>query len=181
MTNIWGFILQTVEVSLIALLILILKRLFKDKLSPRWQYGIWFLLFLALIKPTGYMNSYIIKNPMRMYETKIQRLDWIYDKLKSVSPITKCEKEYIKIDNIKEKLNIIIKNKVENTTTKYNNLIEKLELVNPLSTLKRGYSIVYKDNEVINNINKIKKDDVLNIRIYNGEIAVSVINIKEVE
>lgn len=60
MTNIWGFILQTVEVSLIALLILILKRLFKDKLSPRWQYGIWFLLFLALIKPTGYMNSYII-------------------------------------------------------------------------------------------------------------------------
>lgn len=60
MTNIWGFILQTVEVSLIALLILVLKRLFKDKLSPRWQYGIWFLLFLALIKPTGYMNSYII-------------------------------------------------------------------------------------------------------------------------
>ena len=127
-----------------------------------------------------YINSYVIKNPIRMYETKIQRLDWLYDKLKNLSPIIKCEKEYTKIENLTEKLNIIIKNKLNNTTTKYNNLIEKLELVNPLSILKRGYSVVYKDNSALTDIKKIKKEDKLKIRIFNGEIDVSVIDTKEV-
>lgn len=127
-----------------------------------------------------YINSYVIKNPIRMYETKMQRLDWLYDKLKNLSPIIKCEKEYTKIESLTEKLNIIIKNKLNNTTTKYNNLIEKLELVNPLSTLKRGYSVVYKDNFALTDIKKIKKEDKLKIRIFNGEIDVSVIDTKEV-
>lgn len=35
MISIWGFLIQTIEVSLIAIVLLILKRLFQDKLSPR--------------------------------------------------------------------------------------------------------------------------------------------------
>lgn len=128
-----------------------------------------------------YINSYVIKNPIRMYETKIQRLDWLYDKLKNLSPLNKCEKETTKIETLIEKLNLIIKNKLNNTTTKYNNLIEKLELVNPLSTLKRGYSVVYKDDNVLTNIKKIKKNDQLKIRLFNGEANVSVIDAKEVQ
>ncbi len=128
-----------------------------------------------------YTNSYVIKNPMRMYETKIQRLDWLLDKLKSVSPKAKCIEENKKIENIYEKINLLIKNKLDNTTTKYNNLVEKLELVNPLSTLKRGYSVVYKDNKAVTDIKKLKKDDTLNIRIYNGEATVSVIKTEEVK
>lgn len=128
-----------------------------------------------------FANSYVIKNPIRMYETKIQRLDWLYDKLKNLSPVNKCEKEAIKIETFTEKLNMIIKNKLNNTTTKYNNLIEKLELVNPLSTLKRGYSVVYKDNNAISDIKKIKKDDQLKVRLFNGEANVSVIDTREVQ
>ncbi len=51
MVNIWEFILQTVSVSLVAGLILILKGIFKDKLTPRWQYGIWLLLVLRIFLP----------------------------------------------------------------------------------------------------------------------------------
>ena len=128
-----------------------------------------------------FTNSYVIKNPIRMYETKIQRLDWLYDKLKNLSPLNKCEKESAKIETFTEKLNMIIKNKLNNTTTKYNNLIEKLELVNPLSTLKRGYSVVYKDNSAVSDIKKIKNSDKLKIRLFNGEANVSVIDTKEVQ
>ena len=41
MGNIWGILLQTVTVSLTAGLLLLLKGLMADKLSPRWQYGVW--------------------------------------------------------------------------------------------------------------------------------------------
>lgn len=51
MVNIWEFILQTVSVSLVAGLILITKSIFKDKLTPRWQYGIWFLLVIRILLP----------------------------------------------------------------------------------------------------------------------------------
>lgn len=51
MVNIWEFILQTISVSLVAGLLLITKIIFKDKLTPRWQYGIWFLLIIRIFLP----------------------------------------------------------------------------------------------------------------------------------
>lgn len=51
MVNIWEFILQTISVSLVAGLLLIIKAIFKNKLTPRWQYGIWFLLVLRILLP----------------------------------------------------------------------------------------------------------------------------------
>ncbi|MBR3809136.1 MAG: hypothetical protein IKK46_02400 [Clostridia bacterium] len=51
MVNIWEFLLQTISVSLVAGLILIVKNIFKDKLTPRWQYGIWVLLILRIFLP----------------------------------------------------------------------------------------------------------------------------------
>ncbi len=60
MRNIWGFLIQTLEVSLVAILLLILKRLLKDKLSPRWQYGIWIILVLSIITPVGIFGTYLI-------------------------------------------------------------------------------------------------------------------------
>ncbi len=51
MVNIWEFLLQTISVSLVAGLILIVKNIFKDKLTPRWQYGIWILLILRIFLP----------------------------------------------------------------------------------------------------------------------------------
>lgn len=52
MPNIWSFCLQTLTVSLVSLLLLLIKRLLEDKLSPRWQYGIWCLLALRCLLPT---------------------------------------------------------------------------------------------------------------------------------
>lgn len=128
-----------------------------------------------------YMNSYVIKNPMRMYETKIQRLDFIIDKLHTINPLSICERESDKLDIYKEKINSIIKNKIDITTLRYNNLINKVELLNPISTLKRGYSVTYKDNKAIIDVNKIKKDDKLNIRVFNGEIDAVVVESREVK
>lgn len=51
MTNLWGFFLQTVSLTLVAAVLLILKHLLEDKLSPRWQYGIWAVLALRALVP----------------------------------------------------------------------------------------------------------------------------------
>lgn len=60
MSNIWEFLLQTATVSLAAALLLLLKKLFEDKLPPRWQYTVWFLLALRILLPAATRNRYIL-------------------------------------------------------------------------------------------------------------------------
>lgn len=51
MGSIWGVLLQTATVSLIAGLLLIVKWVMADKLSPKWQYGVWSVLALRILIP----------------------------------------------------------------------------------------------------------------------------------
>ena len=53
MENLWAFLFQSIEASLTAAVLLVVKRLFLDKLSPRWQYGIWGVLAVRLLLPAG--------------------------------------------------------------------------------------------------------------------------------
>ena len=53
MGTIWAFLQQTAAVTAVALVLLLLQRIFLDKLSPRWQYGVWAVLLLRLVVPAG--------------------------------------------------------------------------------------------------------------------------------
>lgn len=69
MTNIWGFLLQTVHVSIIAIMLMGLKIIFKDKLSPRWQYGIWIILVICIVLPVKNNGTYIFPRVNTYIET----------------------------------------------------------------------------------------------------------------
>ena len=54
MTNLWEFLLQTAYVSLVGVLLLVIKWLLRDKLSPRWQYFVWVVLAARLLVPATF-------------------------------------------------------------------------------------------------------------------------------
>lgn len=60
MEHIWSFLLQTITVSIAAAVLLIAKRLFLDKLSPRWQYGVWAILAVRLLLPAGLLGRTLL-------------------------------------------------------------------------------------------------------------------------
>ena len=60
MTGIWGFILQTLYVSLVGGLLLLVKAILRDKLTPRWQYGVWSVLALRILVPVGVSWKYVL-------------------------------------------------------------------------------------------------------------------------
>lgn len=78
MTNIWGFLNQTLTVSIVAAVLLIIKHLLNDKLSPRWQYGIWSIFALRLLLPVNVRKmvflpvSYWIEIIKAMVEGELQ-------------------------------------------------------------------------------------------------------------
>lgn len=136
----------------------------------------------AIIKKVKYLNlkleaiknSYVIKNPMLMYQNKIQTLDIIVDKLNKAI-LNKVDKLKVKLNEFKN--NYILKNPnilYQKHIDKLSNLIEKLELVNPMTILKKGYTLTYKDNKIINSISKVKVNDNLDIRLIDGNMSVKV-------
>ena len=58
MTNLWSFLLQTLHVTAAALLLLLVKAILHDKLSPRWQYGIWAVLGGVLVLPANLLGRH---------------------------------------------------------------------------------------------------------------------------
>jgi len=131
-------------------------------------------LYLDSIK-----NSFVIKNPNVMFENKKQTLDLMNEKLNRL--ITD------KIENLKIKLfqfkNNYILNNPENLykdkRINLNNLIEKLELVNPLSVLKRGYTLTYVNDKVVESVKDIKKNTTIKTKFNDGYIISKVEEIGE--
>ena len=64
MDSIWSFLLHSLNVSLVAGLLLLLKWLLKDKLSPRWQYAVWGVLALRILIPSSLSRSILLPLPL---------------------------------------------------------------------------------------------------------------------
>ncbi len=113
-----------------------------------------------------------------MYEIKEQLLDNYFDKLinyiKSIIYFNNQRLVNIKNNYIFKKPDTIFEEK----NNKLNLYIEKITILNPLNSLKRGYAIIYKDNKVVSTKEKIKKEDILNIKIKNGTIISKVMEVE---
>lgn len=62
MGDLWAFLLQTLTASGVAVLLLIVKAMFRDKLSPRWQFAVWGILGVVLLLPAGFGGRYVLLN-----------------------------------------------------------------------------------------------------------------------
>ena len=122
-------------------------------------------------------NSYILKNPTEItkrkrdemqIDKKINRLEFATQNI-----LTKNKNKLFQIEN-----SYILKNPTEITKRKteplYKN-INKLEVLNPLLTLKRGYSIAKTDEKVITSVKDVEKGDEVEIEFNDGSINTKVI------
>lgn len=122
-------------------------------------------------------GSFVIKNPNLMFENKRQTLDLKEEKLKEII-YNKLDKRKTTLEHIKE--NYILKNPNILLDSKKLNLtknMEKLELLNPLSVLKRGYTITYKENKILRSIKNIKKDEMIKIKLTDGFIKAQIMEV----
>lgn len=124
-------------------------------------------------------SSSILLNPINIYNVKSQILN--LEKVKLMNAFNEMVSDK-KLELYKYKNNYILVNpKVlyEKYINKIENNINKLELLNPLNALKRGYGIVKKDKKTIEDIKNIKINDTINISLSGGIIDAVVTDIKE--
>ena len=128
-----------------------------------------------------FKRSYILKNPMSMYEIKEQKLDNLLDTLKS--DITNIlNNKIFAYKEISQSYILKDPNKLlEAKNNKLDMMINSLKLLNPLSLLEKGYSVVSKEDKVINDIKGIKTGDNLKIKLSKGSIDATVSKVNKGE
>jgi len=151
------------------------------------------------IRLDAVVSSYILKNPLSLYEVKEQKLDGYIDILNNTIN-KKLENYNLVLNNLKssyvlknpmslfeikkEKLifhekNLYreIKNIIINKEHNYKLMLNTLKLVNPLGILDKGYSLVTKDANTIKESNKLKPNDIIDIKFRKGNIKSKVIEV----
>ncbi len=147
-----------------------------------------------------YKNSYVLKNPMSLYEKLEQNFDYLYERLFSsikliinnnTNRLNKLENSYVfknpnmlfidKLYNYQDlvkRLNLNINNIIDNKRNNYIKLLGKLEVLNPISTLKRGYSITKVNNKTLKSVNNINIGENIKTELEDGFINSEIISIE---
>ena len=132
-------------------------------------------------------NSYVLKNPESIYEQKEQNLSILIDKLNNIvnkrleylnqklmvlkssyilkNPYLMYDKHKEKLEKLQTNINYNFKLILNKKNNDFNINLEKLELLNPLSVLKKGYSVVNLGDKAVTSYKEVKKKDILDIRL----------------
>ena len=121
----------------------------------------------------------VIQNPEKLLESYKLRLLYLEDKLNAYRPAKQVQVYQDKIVDFKTRLVNSINNILENRQKSFINLNEKLELVNPLSIMKKGYTITRQDNIIKKSINDIDIKKPLAIEFHDGKLNCNIIEKEE--
>ncbi len=123
-------------------------------------------------------TSYILKNPQSIYEVKAQKIDNLIEKLIYVTSSKITNNKNI-LDNLNNKKDVLIKNILDKKTNRYLNILNKLEPLNPILTIKRGYTITKKDDKSLSSIKDVFENDLIKTTLNDGIITSKVISMEE--
>lgn len=135
-------------------------------------------------------ESYVFKNPIRLYEQKVMELDLIHKNL--INSINFIDNEKNKLSIIKNKITSLAKisintnrSLISNYESNFKNLVgsileknkqlflEKINLLDaysPLKVMERGYSIVFSNDKLVNSVNDLSIGDKVNIKFSKGNV-----------
>ena len=149
-----------------------------DNYKIRLNKNIKNMVNTKFIKLRSLKQSFILKNPMSMYEVKEQKLDALIDTLnKDIKNIINDKDN--KLNKIK--LSVVLQNPenlIKDKKIKFDLLVNTLKLVNPLGILDKGYSLVEVNNKIIKSSKDVSVNDILNIRLHEGSIKAEVKEVK---
>jgi len=124
-----------------------------------------------------FKRSYILKNPMSMYEVKEQKLDNLMDKVNkqilAVLENKKARYDVVKGSSILKNPELLLNEKVR----KFELLLKSARLLNPLAVLEKGYSVVSSNDKIISDVSDVYVGDNILVKMHKGKINAKVMEV----
>ncbi len=97
-------------------------------------------------------------------------------RLKQTCPTKAIISQQKEVAQLKKRLNQVLGNIIEHKEDEFIHLVEQLQIVSPLATIARGYSITRgKDQKLISSVNQVSTNDEISIQVKDGTIHGKVI------
>lgn len=124
------------------------------------------------------IKNRLTRSMMNQVNFDKNRIDYVFEKINNYLKLYTIKDKITQIDKIYDKINFEIENTIGIERERLKNIGTILHNLSPLATLDRGYSIVHKNNEIVNSIENIKLKEILDIKLKDGNIKCSVESIE---
>ncbi len=121
-------------------------------------------------------SSYVFSDPLRVTEKKSRRLDHASELLELLNPKNRLKQSKIDLSTTVKRLNDYYERYLIKKQNSYVMSINKLELLNPLTIMKKGYSVLRKDGLLIKSVNDVKINDNIDILVSDGVLNANITN-----
>lgn len=145
-----------------------------DQLKSRLSQGLTSRYQQVELRLKRIRDSFIFKNPARMLEQYYYQLDSLQKRLEMNSPKVQLSLMTQQLETYHKQLHDYYMNTLRTKRQQFERTLEKLELVNPLGVLQRGYAIVKKEDQVIQSIHEVEIGDPLQLTLKDGVLVVDV-------
>ncbi|MEP0176582.1 MAG: exodeoxyribonuclease VII large subunit [Paraglaciecola sp.] len=110
-----------------------------------------------------------------------QRQQHINERLMLLSPAKQIQRQLRDLIELRVSLNKSCQALVKNKRQLLANNSHLLETVSPLATLSRGYSISFKQRQIVNSVAELQSGDEITSRFVDGEVMSRVVTVKSMD
>lgn len=126
-------------------------------------------------------QSIVFRDPNRLIEKQTQQLLHLEEKLQLLSPESKLQQYKKDLFNIVKRMDNLIQKRVDFKRNAFEYTVSRLELLNPLAIMKKGYSVTMKNNEIIKSVDSIQQDEIIDVRFHDGQAKTKVLEIERMK
>lgn len=124
---------------------------------------------LMRVDTLGRRASAALENRVQELQGKIDRLS---RDLQLISPEKVLDDKISRVDRAKERLDVLSRARVETVQGAFATLCARLEGVNPLAVLSRGYSVLENDRgEIVSSLSDVDVDQNVTVRLSDGSLS----------
>lgn len=128
---------------------------------------------LRLASEIDRLNNF---SPIKRIENYEKNLEYLNKRLISYNLISKLDDKLNEVNNDINKMNNSFNNLINNQEMFLDNLLGKMIVLNPMNLMKKGYSLVYKNDLLLTGIDNVNIDDEIDIKMSNGKLTAKVLN-----
>jgi exodeoxyribonuclease VII large subunit len=122
------------------------------------------------------LNLRLIQAMKRLMIQAKQQPDQLQQRLNQLSPVKKISEHQLQVNQLKQRLTYTMQNNLQHKSELFVHLIEQLQLVSPLATIARGYSVTRNiEHKIIRSVTQVAVDDEINIQVNDGSIKAKVV------
>ncbi|GGK02774.1 exodeoxyribonuclease 7 large subunit [Lentibacillus kapialis] len=114
------------------------------------------------------------------FKWKYESLSNLYSRLMALHPRQHIERADKELKQLDKQITYLISSHLEQHSDRLQKALEKLALLNPLETMKRGYAITYSaSGDLVKSVKAVDESEQISVKLADGTLNCRVLDIKE--